>query len=54
LEYAVDRPLIENAIARAEQNPSKPNYFVDLFVMTGFADSMLWLVVGIAIGKFLL
>jgi hypothetical protein len=50
----VDRPLIDQAIAQAQQNPSKPNTFVDLFVMTGFADSMLWCVVGIAIGKFLL
>ena len=50
----MDRPLIESAIAQAEQTPSKSNTFVELFVMTGFVDSMLWLVVGIAIGKFLL
>lgn len=50
----MDRSLIEQAIADTQSSAQKSSPFLEVFVQTGLADSLLWLVVGIAIGKWLL
>lgn len=51
----MERSLFDQAVAEMQQSaPQHRGVFNELFIQTGLADSLLWLVVGIAIGKFLL